>query len=137
MNSLNRDLVIGEVIYYRGMPARVLSGPGMSTSQIMSDDLQIEFVDPKDGEIETVDAMAIQEDEGEWYAALEQQFSVLSVSRVDLESSGFDPLIDTETMERLAREMINDHLMQAYWMALEHAAQALEIPKLSQERRPK
>lgn len=59
MNALNRDLQVGEIVYYRGKAVRALQGPGMSTSNAIWDDMEVEYVDPEDGEILTINASFI------------------------------------------------------------------------------
>jgi hypothetical protein len=136
MNAFNRDLVIGETVFYRGNAVRVLSGPGMSTTQIMSDALQIEYVDEEDGEIETIDAMAITDDPEEYFDTMGKSYHVLAVSRGDLGNAGFNfDLVSDAQMEWISEEMgDNEALMRAYWLALKFAAELFGIPKLQKER---
>ncbi len=135
MNALNCDLAIGQVVYYRGMAARVLGGPGMSTTQIMSDALQIEYVDEEDGQIRTVDAMAITETPDEYFDEMGKSYQVLAVMRGDLGAAGFNfDHVSDAVMEELGSEMgDNEALMSAYWLALEFAAESLGIPRNNKE----
>lgn len=131
MNIFNRDLVIGEIVFFRGNAVRVLSGPGMSTSQIMSDDLQVEYVDPEAGEIETIDAMAITQTPEEYLDQMSVSYPVLAISRGDLAAVGFKfEAVTPEQMQYLADEMgDNEALMRTYWLALEFAAENVGIPR--------
>lgn len=131
MNIFNRDLVIGEVVYFRGNAVRVLGGPGMSTSQIMSDDLQIEYVNPEDGEIETIDAMAITETDQQYFDDMARSFAILSVARGDLDTIGYDfSKVSDGHMLDIADEISdNEALMNVFWIALDAAAENLGIPK--------